>query len=195
MGLAKEQMMKWDDLGLSSGNGGYVCGECIDDPILADFISKSATEVDCKYCGRHCETPFSVPLSEIVEFMAETIKQEWTDPAGELPYETQEGGYQGDTLSGFDLLEAIGFEPENKDVFNDVASYFMGREWCREDYFAETPAERSIFGWGRFCSEVKHIRRYTFWNSLEDANSEFHPAICHLEECSPKSSQLSPNSD
>jgi hypothetical protein len=175
MGLAKAHMMKLEELGLCSGNGGCVCGDCIGDPVLAELISRIASEVECKYCGRNSETPFSAPLGEVVEFMAEVINEEWTDPANELPYETREGGYQGNLLDAFELLEEIEFEPECEELFEDVASYFMGREWCRKNYFEATPAERQRFAWDRFCSEVKHVRRYTFWNSMEDGNPEYHP--------------------
>lgn len=175
MGVVKAKMMEWDDLGLCGGNGGYICGECIGDHALAEFISQNADECECKYCQRRNETPFACHLSDVVEHMAEVIKEEWTDPANELPYESREGGYQGDTYDAWDMLGEIGFDPENSNVFDDVASYFMGRDWCREDYFAATPFERSRWGWERFCREVKHARRYTFWSSFEDGNPEDHP--------------------
>ena len=33
--------MEWEELGIYPGDGGNVCGECIDDHVLADLISKT----------------------------------------------------------------------------------------------------------------------------------------------------------
>lgn len=175
MGLAKEHMMEMEALGISGGDGGDVCGDCIGDTALAEFISQNATAEMCFYCGREEEGSIACPLGEVVEFMAPMINEEWTDPANELPYETREGGYQGDVLTPWELLETIGFEPNHPDVFDDAASHFMGHDWCRSDYYAATLEERARFGWHAFCHEVKHARRYTFWTSMDDGNPEYHP--------------------
>jgi hypothetical protein len=173
MGMAKKHMMKWQELGLCGGHGGTVCGRCINDPVLAEFIAENAYEESCSYCGREEEdNPFACDMADVVEFMAEAINEVWTDPANELPYEGREGGYQGEMLGGWEVLEESGFEPENSKVFEDAASYFIGQDWCRSDYYGTTPAERHRWGWERFCREVKHSRRYTFWSSVESNDSD-----------------------
>jgi hypothetical protein len=186
MGMVKNHMMEWDELGISGGHGGPVCGQCIGDAVLAEFISKHAYEESCSYCGREEDRPFASDMADVVEFMAKPINEVWTDPANELMYITREGGYQGDLLSGWDILAETGFEPENSKVFDDVASYFMGQDWCRADYFGTTPAERHRWGWERFCREVMHSRRYTFWSSLkyrdaDDYQDDIPPGIMLAE--------------
>src|SRR5690349_15698825 len=122
MGLVKAKLMQWEALGITSGRSGSVCANCICDPVLAEFIEENASETSCKYCSRSSSKPFACGLDEVVEFMAEAIKDEWTDPANELPYDGREGGYQGETLDGWDLLGEVGFEPDNQELFEDVAS-------------------------------------------------------------------------
>ena len=152
-----------------------MCGLCIGDPILAEFITANATALQCDYCNKLFETACAAGLSEVVQFMAEIINEEWTDPVHELAYESREGGYQGDAIDAYDLMEEIGFEPENSELFDDVVSHFIGHDWCRRDYYSVSPAERHQIGWQRFCREVMHSRRYTFWSALEDGLPEFHP--------------------
>lgn len=176
MGLSKREWERWEELGLAAGNNGYVCGTCIGDSALSKFISENAAESQCSYCKRNAEEPFACSLSDVVMEMAEAISEEWADPANELPYDGREGGYQGaEVLDGWELLQEIGFEPEVEDLFNDIASYFTDREWCRHNAFRVTPSERLQFGWNHFCSVVVHHRRYTFWTDLLSDYSEYDP--------------------
>ena len=176
MGRSKEDMMDWDSLGICPGNDRHVCGVCIGDRILADVVAQNATATSCAYCERQSDRPFSARLSRVVRFMAEIINEEWVNPANELPYDSGEGGFQGaEVLDASDLLEEIEFYPENDQLFEDVVSWFSGQEWCRRDAFSLSPSERTQFGWKRFCLEVTHVRRYTFWSSLDDSVSEYDP--------------------
>ena len=95
MSWSKEDMMEWEELGIYPGDGGNVCGECIDDHVLADLISQNASMTSCSYCHRQNDRPFTAPLNYVVKAMAELIREEWVDPANELPFESAEGGYQG----------------------------------------------------------------------------------------------------
>ena len=98
MGLAKMRMMELGDLGLAAGQSGSVCAECICDTELAQYIFRNMSECHCDYCNRKSDTPIAASLEGVVKFMANVINEEWTDAANELPYETREGGYQGDSL-------------------------------------------------------------------------------------------------
>lgn len=175
MGFAKNQWMEWEERGMSPGEEGNVCGNCLGDHVLSQFVANNATESSCDYCDRTENTPFAIPLFDVAEVMADVIAEEWTDPANELPYDGREGGYQGNVIDACDLLEEIGFEPESDQLLDDLATYFNGHDWCRKDAFAATPSERLRFGWQRFCRVVMHHRRYTFWTDLADDQSENHP--------------------
>lgn len=175
MGSAKDEMLEWGAFGLRLGKDGRVCKDCVCDPGLADFITQNPSETFCDYCQTTWQVPVACRLSDLVKFMAEVIQEEWGDPTTELPFETREGGYQGKVLSASDLFDEVGFCPESEKLGDDVASYFMDGQWCRKDYFACNPAERQMGGWERFCLEVMHNRRYTFWNSFADGSPPHHP--------------------
>src|SRR5437868_315212 len=139
MGFAKNQMMEWEERGITPGEDGNVCTHCIGDTALSQFITDNATALACDYCDRTSATPFACALSDVVEEMADAINEEWTDPANELPYDGREGGYEGsEVLDAWELLEEVGLEPEGEELFDDIASYFTARDWCRKDAFAAT---------------------------------------------------------
>ena len=161
------------DLGLSAGNEGTVCAACIGDSFLGEFIDKNASESECKYCAKKSNSNFAVSLEELAEFMAPMINEEWTDPVTELRFEREEG-YFGKVFDGCDLLSEIGFESDDFRLQTDLGSHFRDA-WCRNHYFSPTAAESHKYSWGQFCNEVKHFRRYTFWNSLKWDGSEDYP--------------------
>ena len=77
MELGNGRTADWEALGISDGSGGNVCGDCIDDPALREFISANATETSCTYCEEVRPSPFAAPLSKVVEHMAEIINEEF----------------------------------------------------------------------------------------------------------------------
>src|SRR5205085_12578392 len=72
-----------------------VCGRCIRNPGLQDFIADEGTRSKCGFCGRRSSQYPAVPLEVVVEFMRERIDQSFDDALNALPYESAEGGYHG----------------------------------------------------------------------------------------------------
>ena len=145
----------------------YVCEACIEDEALQEVVRENAISEECDYCGRTAETPIACEISDILERIRYAINQEYNDPAGELPYDGREGGYQGNVLDGaYELFDTIGFSLENEELFEDICNCFM-EPFCDRDYFGPTPGETFKSAWDRFKRVVQHQRRYTFWNSLE----------------------------
>lgn len=160
----------------------HVCAECIEDPALQDIVRNNMTESKCDYCGRENSEPFACELDIITDFMLECVEREYRDPVDELPYDSGEGGYQGETLDARDLLEEIGFSVDNEALFDDIIATFNEQDWCQRDYYWKlSPYELHKHGWERFCRTVKSNRRYTFWTAYDEDYSEydeehFHPA-------------------
>ncbi len=152
-----------------------VCKECVEDIALRKFVHDNAAPGKCDYCGAQSGQPIVCGLSEVLEFMDEVISEEFGDPNNELPYDSGEGGWQGDVWDIFDVFDEIEFYLENESLLKDIRGHFFDRQFCRKDYFAASPSERVIHAWDRFKSVVKHERRYTFWTSLEDGEAEYHP--------------------
>ena len=86
----------------------------------------------------------------------------------QLPYETREGGYQGWHTDTEDLLfETIGFQlprDDNDQLREDLLGEFEDDAWCEYDWLVLGPGDSLRSSWGRFCSVVKHSRRFFFHN-------------------------------
>ena len=175
MGQTKELMYESMRRGHATRKD-YVCGECLHDKGLAEFVDGDANNTKCDFCGSVREVAHAASLGDVIEHMAECIAEEYTDPANELPYETREGGWQGEVFDAWDLMEDIGFHVESEELFERVVEAFSDQEWCRQDYFSLSPTERLRYGWDAFKKAVKHARRFTFWSmGDESGESEYHP--------------------
>jgi len=153
-----------------------VCDQCVEESALQAFVRDNAYLDECDYCGRQGEA-VAAEVSEVGAFILEAVGKEFVDPANELPYETREGGYQGNVIdSPWDLFDEIGFELANEQLMEDLCDSLGANVWlCRKNYFQLTPTERMRHGWSRFCEVVKHQRRFTFWSAYDDSTSEYHP--------------------
>jgi hypothetical protein len=170
MELANGSRTDWDALGISEGNGGDVCGDCIGDPALREFIVVNASRISCTYCGQARNGPFAVPVSKVVEHMARIINEEFTHR--ELAAYDAGGGMFYPYFDTFeDLLQEIRFEPAKPHVSADIASFFDKHKW----WWKDTYADRLELAWKRFCEAVTYSRRYTFWSSTGDIFPEDHP--------------------
>jgi len=148
----------------------YVCETCIEDAGLQEVVRKNAISNRCDYCEREETSPIACELSDVLERIRFAIDQEYNDPAGELPWDRREGGYQGTVFDGaYELFDSIGFSLENEELFDDICDNFM-EPFCDRDYYGPTPKETFKSGWDRFKQVVQHQRRYTFWNSLEEGD-------------------------
>ena len=165
MGRMKDLLIQQQEQGWSFV-GKNVCAQCFTDMAIRDFVTARTTTNECDYCGRSGEQPIAAPIDDVLELMAEGLSVEWGDAVDELPYESAEGGYQGkayDTWEFFD--DVVGFPSENDGVREDIVSAFRGRLWCQRNYFSLSEQDKLLIGWEEFCDEVKHQRRYFFFNT------------------------------
>jgi hypothetical protein len=162
---------------LVDAGGRYVCETCVEDPALQAVVRETAIADECDYCKKKSDQPIATEVAEVAGFILNAVEKEFVDPANELPYETQEGGYQGDVIDNpGDLFEEIGFSLENEQLVEDLADCLGANVWlCKKNYYSCTPSERMQFGWERFKTVVKHQRRYTFWSGDDDGPSDFDP--------------------
>lgn len=151
----------------------FLCSQitsCVTDSHLAEILTADLEDCACSYCGIQWAADISVLLNEL----SDIIRAEYTDPADELPYETQEGGYQGQTYDGFELIEELDEWTNNEELLKESASAFAGRDWCRRDYFGLSPYQALSFGWTRFSEQVKHRTRFLFLQELGDDTGHPH---------------------
>jgi len=172
MGRAKEERIRQMELGYSLVGEKYVCPECFEDYAIKAFIENNATQVECSYCGRVGSEPIAAHMDDVLAFIAEGIRHEWSNPESELPYESREGGWQGETISGYELMLRAGPDMLNDELSEDVVSAFSEQLWCQRDYFATRDEDALRWGWERFCEQIKHQSRYVFFR-IEDEPDEF----------------------
>ena len=134
MGGARENYYEQVEKGWWSLPGKFACGDCFEDEGMRQFVLDHASHTNCTYCGRSSEMAISVPMDMIVEHVATCIQREWTDPAEELPYESAEGGYQGEVLHTYDLLTEEEYITENEQLLEDVMHSIVGEAWCRRNF-------------------------------------------------------------
>jgi hypothetical protein len=176
MGFAKERFFS---RGLSPVDGS-VCGSCLGDCGLADFVEGIATDLQCDFCGQESETdPIAAPVDEVVSYMEECISREYEDPANSVGWDSGEGGWQGASVLHTDdlLSDELGLELPNDDdgKLLDVLCEGLGgaaREWVRIDPYGLPPEDVYTWSWDSFSRLVKHDRRFFFRDHPRNADSE-----------------------
>ena len=162
--LEREQERGWRSLGEK-----YVCASCIHEENLAKLVTEAADGDRCDYCGRQShEAPVSADVDVVIERIAESLFTEYGDPDEELPYDSGEGGYQGEVLSTEDVLVREDCDFENRELFEDIVSAFGERQWCKREYFMLSKDEALIAGWGSFTREILHRTRYLFLKAPDE---------------------------
>src|SRR4051812_12747904 len=102
--------MRRSDLGLNSSSADFVCARCVKDYALAEVVRNNLASEQCDFCGRTSKRMIAAAVDDVTEHIAECINREYSDPVDELPYESADGGYQGDVVDSWDLLEEIGLD-------------------------------------------------------------------------------------
>jgi len=172
MGRAKEEWTRHMELGYSLVGEKFVCPECFEDYAIKEFIEAHASSDECSYCGKTGDEPIAAHMDDVLAYIAEGIGSEWNMPEAELPYESREGGWQGQVYDGQELIEAIDIRTNTDDLFEDICGSFDEQLWCQRDYFGTRDEDALRWGWERFCEQIKHQSRYVFFK-IEDEPDEF----------------------
>jgi hypothetical protein len=148
----------------------FVCGQCLEDEALRATVKENAEASKCDYCGRKGRNgaKIAAPVDLILEQVYNGICLEYTDPVNELPYESREGGYQGNVIDGFDVLDEVGPISNNAGLLEDLTDGLSGTSWCEIDYFAARRDDALRQSWAEFKHSVKHRHRYFFQNTVDD---------------------------
>ena len=155
----------------------FVCRECVRDEDLQELVDDSATSTYCSYCGKRSDEPIGAPLEVITERIWECASEDYVNPVEELPYETREGGWQGQAvhIPWEVLFEEIGLEIEDEELMQDIADSSPEPEWTKRDWVLLDPHQRQLSGWEKFKHAVKHQRRFTFWTMGDPVEDPHHP--------------------
>ena len=178
MGLTKRHWEEADEKGYAISNNDWVCESCVSNSLLQEVIRRESVDSSCSYCESETAAPIEMLLNEI----SDAAFHGYTDPANELSYISREGGYQGEVIESYELIQDLGHWTDNEKLQEDVEEAFAGSVWCREHYFSLTEEERLQFGWRDFVRQIKHQTRYLFLEERDDAEGEEIPPSKMLDE-------------
>jgi len=156
----------WESIGKA------ICPDCLNDPSLRAIAGDNLDEDECDYCGRTGDN-IATDADVVMTHIGESFHTEYRDPVHELPYETAEGGYQGEWMHTDDLLHTLGEDIGCDEFVEDVIQAFGLYGWCQRDYFSSRPDEALSFSWERFAELVKHGSRYLFLDRRVRDEDEF----------------------
>lgn len=98
--------------------------------------------------------------------MEECLAKFWGSAVEQLPYESAEGGYQGQTWETEELLfDEVGLSlPRDDDVSlqKAIREQLSVDVWCDYDWLRLDEDQALRSGWKAFCNTVKHERRFFF---------------------------------
>ena len=142
----------------------FVCGECIDDLGIINFISFVGTEGKCSFCD---EEPSKVaPLDDVTEHMETCLKEEYDDALNWLYYDRETGDFIGRTWDTWDLItDDIGLNlPNDYDgkLLREIIDRLPEIVWCEAKPYDLPSHEKVRYNWARFCEIVMHRRRFFF---------------------------------
>lgn len=165
MGAAKHEMMRYQEEKWASIDSQNVCKECFNDDGIKKFISENSNLVGCEFCeDSNAAKRKSIDINDVIEFIAERIRLEYSDPQGILPWDSEERCYFGDSviMSTEELIYDL-VESNNQDVIDVVYSAFDdSADWVHEHALRDSPRTTMMSLWGKFSDTVKHEKRFFF---------------------------------
>jgi hypothetical protein len=160
MGGMKRLLEDMEERGWTTAGDGYVCPDCVDDDALAAHLATHAEKTRCDYCGRSSDEPIAAPVDELVAVVHDGLASEYGDANEEgVPYESREGGWQGEVEHAYDLLWGT---LTHERLLADVSGAMADTAWVQRDYWRLPRHQALAFGWESFRDVVTHRHRFLF---------------------------------
>jgi hypothetical protein len=167
MGGVKKMWMEAEQLGIGCSIDKCVCAEHIDDYAIKHFIRGIAKDGVCDYCNE--ETPV-IPVDDLMVLIMEGVNRVFKDAAEFMPFDSHEGGYQGETYSDEFMTDVIGLEIDNSQLQTDIESCISDKAWAK-DYWDDYAAMLKT-AWAGLKYIIKHKSRYMFSRTVQFKNDE-----------------------
>lgn len=141
-----------------------VCSSCFEDLDLRSMIREANGPRGCDFCGRH-DSP-TEDLDVVCRHIEDCLRKFWGFAVEQLPYESAEGGYQGQTWYTSEVLfdeEGLALPRDNDETLRDAILDELPDElWCEYDWLTLDQDVALRTSWDRFCDNIKHHRRFFF---------------------------------
>jgi hypothetical protein len=163
VGFYKNLQIEQQEMGFSAPLGYSVCDACLADDAIREFIQSEASACECSFCGRCERGPIAANAHDVLVFMSQGLRTEWSDAESELYYDSESSsGFVGPTAYIEEILEEEGPVFAN-DKFEAFALTALGETvWCPRGIYAVTPGEALRYGWEDLVETVKHKQRFFF---------------------------------
>jgi hypothetical protein len=166
VGIAKRMWEEEQSRGYSSVQDTYVCQRCVRDEGLRRFVAMHREPGVCSYCDR---TVRVCPMDDVVGHVVQSLRLEWGDPSNEgLPYETREGGWQGDVHNIYELLWEVGLDCPDE-VQDTIAEAILDTGWCKREPYSLSFDQTLLYGWRSFSQFIIHAARFVFYKAHNDS--------------------------
>ena len=141
-----------------------VCAKCFGDEDISKSIESFSGPPGCHFCGGQ-DAP-TAPLELVTEHMHACLSQFYGFAVNQLPYESREGGYQGEHWDTIELLldQVELYLPRDRDdrLLHQLTHRISDEIWCRYDWITLDYDEELEHSWKSFCRKIQHERRFFF---------------------------------
>lgn len=170
--------------------GEFVCPSCFGNSGLQAWVELNRVNLSdyesakCSYCDEQRDPMVLAETDELCSYIRCCIEARYTDPANELPYESAEGGYQGDTFDAYDVLFELGLELQCgrcDDLLNYIAMSLPDNPWCEKDYFSLPEFDKLTYSWEEFVRVAKDGNVLEFMYGKNPGDSELLAPVAMLE--------------
>ncbi len=165
MGFAKNRQMELEERGFGEIEGS-VCLDHITDAYLSLRLKDFVTEYECTVCTKTLpagvNTPFAVPLEELMRVVVETVRHFYADAVSVLPWDSEEGSLVGPQLETGDVVVDIAggaFEDNHCDEIVEMISSAIGHGALWTSWFADADINRVDYAWDQFMQIAMHQSR------------------------------------
>lgn len=179
MGITKRRLEEQEEGRFSVDQDIIVCVDCFENYAIKEFIKDNDTNMACSYCETENE---SCSLHVVMGHIMCCIHTVWSDPANVLPYETREGGWQGNVYDSRDIIDSSGLETNN-DKLREYIISSLSNDWCDKSPYSLSESETLLYGWKDFSKFVKTEARNANPSTYYKDNYDMHP-VQILEELS-----------
>ena len=175
MGYTKRLIEHYGDCSPGAYEDHHVCSSCFDDLGLEKFIYENLEARDCSFCHNTSEKPIAVSFVNVLLYMNQCLRREYSTAEAELPYEGNEGGFIGEVIDTQEILLSHVNLPidESGELFDALCDGLGNRNWCRKNPFSLAADERLNFSWDALSELVKYHRRF-FFLSAESEDDELY---------------------
>ena len=162
MSYAKRLLEEQEARGWTLVGNRFVCGVCFDDDAIGQFISVHAECAICDYCGETSadSEPIAAPVDTVFEMLADAIRDEWTDPINELPWEDGEYVFTPDSTD--DLVFEIPIPIVTDALLDEFLESFAELYWVPRHFFSQRDDDALRSGWSDFARHVTRRARFFF---------------------------------